>query len=72
MMMNPKVLMASSAALSPVIKREPNTKYSIIPIKRFKKKMLIYLDNKKSPFFKYFFRLFPISLPNTSVKVYGF
>ncbi len=46
MMMNPKVLMVSSAALSPVIKREANTKYSIIPIKRFKKKILIYLDNK--------------------------
>lgn len=54
MMMNPKVLMASSAGLSPVIKREANTKYSIIPIKRFKKKIPIYLDNKKSPFFKQF------------------
>lgn len=52
MMVNPKTLMASSAALSPVIKREANTKYSITPIKRFKKKIPIYLDNKKSPFFK--------------------
>ena len=48
-MMNPKVLMASSATLSPVIKREPNTKYSIIPIKRFKKKRPIYLDNRNPP-----------------------